>query len=79
VGWVIEVVGGGSKICWEGGEYVDGGLAVIEVGEQRLQGVMALGTMAATGVVLHQLRLSAACATQRFGDCGLAGGKWERG
>lgn len=47
----------------------------IEVGEQRLQGVMALGTMAATGVVLQHLRLSAACATQRFGDCGLAGGQ----
>ena len=56
---------------------MDGGLAVIEVGEQRLQGVMALGTMAATGVVLQRLRLSAACATQRFGDCGLAGGQGE--
>jgi len=31
---------------------------VIEVGEQRLQGVLWLGTMAATGVVLQQLRLS---------------------
>lgn len=31
---------------------------MIEVGEQRLQGVLWLGTMAATGVVLQQLRLS---------------------
>lgn len=49
---------GGWRIWVQRGECLDGGLAVIEVGEQRLQGVLWLGTMAATGVVLQRLRLS---------------------
>jgi hypothetical protein len=32
-----------GEICRQRGEYLDGGLAVIEVGQQRLQGVMGGG------------------------------------
>ena len=45
--------------CGQRGEYLDGGLAVIEVGQQAASGCYGgEGTMTATGVVLQRLRLS---------------------